>query len=230
MPTVKTQSTRFGGKPFRMRVTVLKDGVFRIRLPEWSHEALGQEVIEEKTLDKAEREFEAVRGRFGEMLRATRKVIRYRFFIQDKTQRYCGPEDERSDIGFGIGKGVQLGVGNYTETAHADADGKILRYSYEDDDGKQPYPQGYQYGDFDCLTADRVEAQTIDWTAEREAWFVALCGGLDSLIAKLKSLDEDKTRFLEAVSNGRALHALAGGADRVGRGRHPLLTPVANMR
>jgi len=130
-------------------------------------------------------------------------VIRYVFEINDKTHRYSG-QDERDDLTFGVGKGVQFGVANMIETAHADADGKILRQSYTEDN-KQPYAPGYQYSRFRGMESTIDDIQTIEWSQEREDWFVALCRAMDVLIEKLKTLDEDQQLLLTAVESGSLL-------------------------
>jgi len=204
MATVKSEKTYFGGKAFTMRVNVASDGIFRIKLPVHAIEALSVDVIEKATLTEAVKEFERLSRNYANMLTVDRKVIRYCFRLQDKTHRHVPKEGERDDIGFGIGKGLQFGVVNMIETAHKDSDGDVKRRSYKPatDD---PYPAGYGYGQFDSIGS--CEAHTVDWTIEREAWFLGFCDALDTLIAKTKELDEDKSKLLEAVDNQLLLSA-----------------------
>ncbi len=215
MAVIKTAATYFGGKQYQMRATVRADGTFRIGLPAFARDALGKDCVESDTLDKVIRAFNVERQTYAEMLQSERRVIRYVFQIQERSQRYGG--DERDDISFGVGKAVQLGVANLYETAHADVEGKILRrsYEYQPRDGvddpmeSQPYPGGFNYGQFDSMESLRDdECHTIEWTQEREDWFVVLCRAIESLIDKLKTLDEDEAKLLKAV-NDRLLLGVA---------------------
>lgn len=199
MPVVKTESTYFGGKPFRMRVNIAADGKFKIRLPDYSHEALGETHVESKTMHKAIEEFERLGKVYAKMLQQERKVIRYVFRIQEQERKYGERDHIRSDISFGVGKGVQFGVANLIETTHCDADGEVQRHSYEYPNDDQPYPLGYNFGDFDSMRTFK-ESHTVEWTEERECWFMSLCQALDSLIGKIKKLDESESVLLQAVA------------------------------
>jgi hypothetical protein len=210
MPCVKTEKGYFGGKEFTMRVNVAGDGVFRINLPKWAHGALGVEKIEKDTLDAAIKEFKKQREKYLGMLSSQKKVIRYMFKIQDKTARYGGGKGERDQLQFGVGKGIQFGIANLFETTHYSADGKVLRKEYDHHSSRdidaekieQPYPEGYNYSQFGAMASARShECNVVEWTQEREDWFMALCMCLDGLIGKLKSLDENQDLLLEAVKS-----------------------------
>lgn len=217
MATVKIESTFFGSKPFKLRVNVDKHGIFRIKLPDWSHGALGELQIEATTLDEAVREFRRLQDAYAKLLQEKRKVIRYVFQLQEKTGVYDRDKTERNDISFGIGKGFQFGVANVWEIIHRDADGKEISRTYEyccdtDDEtsdkkqrSEQPYPAGFSFGSFQDMTAFDIGARVIEWSPEREEWFVALCKAINTLIKQMKTLDDDQAELLERVASRKAL-------------------------
>lgn len=198
MPVATTQKTVFGGKEFTMRVNVNKHGTFTIRLPVYSHRALGVELVESNTLPGAVKKFEEQRSLYGKTLRSRRRVIRYSFLLQDKSSRY-GPENgERNDLHFGIGKGLQFAVANCTETTYKDPEGKELRRSY-DGDKDQPYGAAYCFGNFDGIEDTRKGIKTIGWSEERQAWFLSFCAAFDALIDRVKLLDENQGQLIRLM-------------------------------
>ena len=209
MPCVKTEKGYFGGQEFTMRVNVGKDGMIRIKLPEGAHGALGMEKVEKDTLHAAIEEFKKQKKKYSGMLTSQKMVIRYTFRLQDKTDRYSCDNTERDDISFGIGKGIQFGIANLYETTHYNSDGEVCRKEYDyragddiDEDIEQPYPDGYDYATHGAMAEARShECNVVDWTEEREAWFMNLCKLMDGLIGKLKTLDENQDLLLEAVNS-----------------------------
>lgn len=226
MASIKTHATLFGRQRTVMKITVDKRGVFHAKIPTWATAALGIDEVTAKTMEACEDAWIYQRVVFEQTLQKERKVIRYAFRIQDKEDRYCDP-DGRDDLSFGVGKGVQIAVANCIETIYFNAEGEECRRSYrwaneevEDESDMprdvQPYPIGYQFANFEGLTsASLSHAQTIEWTPEREAWFVALCGAMDGLIAKMRELGENPKTLLEEVASGRLL--TMGDAGRVRR-------------
>jgi hypothetical protein len=199
MAIVKTWKTYFGGEPFTVRVNVLKSGWFRIQLPGAAHEALGLTYVEADTMVKAMEAFEKQKNRYAGLLQSERRVIRYIFTIQNRKTRYDPDNLGRNDMHFGIGTGLRLGVANAMETMHKSSSGDERRRSYKLD-YEQPYPDTYRYASHGGLATEE-DCHTIDWTPEREAWFLKFCAALDSLIAQVRALDEDEGKLLEAVSN-----------------------------
>lgn len=206
MPVVKTWTTYFGGHETKVRVYCNTKGMFTIKLPPAAKETLGVEKIVEETMDKAIREFESVRQQVADSLKTERKVIRYQFLLQEKHGRYH-QGDQRDDIGFGIGKGIQFAVTNLVEVTSRKSTGeeshKTYRYEWSDErEVESPYPEAYRYGCFDDLSDTDHSVQTIEWTEERERWFLSLCAAMDSLIANIKALDENPQLLLQAVQSG----------------------------
>ena len=183
-----------------MRVRVNKDGVFRITLPKYSHDALAMKEVTSDTQSGAVHKFDKLRVIYGNMLNKDDRVIAYQFSINRKRERHTG-KDERYDMAFSTGAGVVLGVANYRRTSHCDADGKHMRYSY-DQENNQPYPREFQYSKFShCIARDGT---TIEWTQEREVFFTRLCDALLIIATKLESLDE-KESLLEHKVSGQLL-------------------------
>jgi hypothetical protein len=206
MPQVMQYQTRFGGKPYLMRVRVGKDGVFRSAIPEWAVAALGISEVTAPTLEECQSEWKALWRQYNQMLTTERKVIRYQFILQDREEMYTDP-DSRDDMSFGCGKGVQIGVGNCWEMVHRDANGQELNRSYSwknaaGEECRQPYGKAYQFAHF-CSSGVLDRGKTLEWTQQREDWFVSVCRLMDVLVARLRQLDENEEALLTASANGR---------------------------
>jgi hypothetical protein len=203
MPIVRTETTLFGER-FVAIFKVDKDGLFSIKLPAWSHAALGKSSVSGRTLADVERLFNLERDRYAKLRQTSSKVILYNFELQDKTGKYNGAKDERSDMGFGVGKGLQFAICNALETQHFGVSGEIERRSYKEATD-QPYPLGYNYGQFGCLIARHESCQVMDWTQDRENWFLHLCRAMGGLIARIKAIDEQQSLLLSAIRDNKKL-------------------------
>lgn len=200
MPVATTQKTVFGGETFTMKVNVNKHGMFTIKLPEYSHKALGMESVKSDTLPGAVRKFEEQRALYGKMLQSRRRVIRYSFLLQDKSSRFGCENGERNDLHFGIGKGLQFAVANCMEIVHKDHSDKELRRSYVSDK-KQPYGTAYCFGNFDGIEDTRIGIKTIEWSEKHQGWFLSLCMAFDALIDWVKLLDENQGQLLNLIKH-----------------------------
>ena len=203
MASVRTETTIFGDR-FVARFNVDKNGVFSVKLPDWSHAALGKSEIKGKTLSEVEKLFQSERERYAKIRQSTSEVILYKFELQDKTGAWNGDKDERDDMSFGIGKGIQFAVCNALETQHYGVDGELVRRSYKTDPD-QPYPLGYDYGKFGSLVERNLGFQVMEWTQDREDWFLNLCKAMDGLISKIKTLDEQQVLLLSAIQDRKLL-------------------------
>lgn len=208
MAVVKTFGDYFGRVEHRFRIKVNAEGEFSIALPKHSHAALGQEEVRAGDMTSLMVQFREVKEKYADMLVTERKVIRYVFRLQDVSRETKYDETKRKDISFGVGAGLQLGVANLVERTHIAADGSDPNIEYEwawqnGDPVDSPYPSSFNYGDFDSMSSSRLSgARVVEWTQEREDWFMSLCLAMDQLILRLRTLDEAPELLLEAAETG----------------------------
>ena len=212
--TEKTWFERANGKTDFIKVfTVDPDsGTFHIKLPAEVVAGLAIDdrngEVHGKTIDEVDAKFKAVLKTFKESREKTTRVILYDF------SSINGGHSKGSQFSFSSGLGLVLHADIFDEIETSTMDGKkrysykeVERYDFENSVWLSAFPRelkgdrssgGRLYGSRGEQAADRLE-----WTEEREAFFIKMVAALQGLILSFEMITKDAGIFGKFILTGQ---------------------------
>ena len=218
MAIVKTSKQRFEGAQFTVRVRFSsKDGRFEITLPNAITRLTGVKEVGSDTLDGVEAEYKSALKEYRESKTTERKVIVYKveanawvFRRADGTPGHVHDDDasvvfHADDISFADGCGLTLYAAVMIERTLTPTDGEpSISYETVEDTGLPRSLEHSDHGVVHGYGADD-EAQVIDWTPEREAWFAHVGRQLEDMVINVYKTLGDTKKALKLMDSGRML-------------------------
>ena len=209
MAVLTTTTIKFEGQDFKRQVRILKDGLFRIRLPAVVSKTLqiDSDVIAE-TKEEVERAFKDRLREYKECRTTTRKVILFGFAAN------CHIMNEKqtqavyvaNDISFADGTALSFWAEVCEETVIGRSDGKD-QYRYDIVDSDLPLgfgkPNDYDLGN--RQDSFHRASNLVEWTSEREIAVAEFCRMLQVLILKLRDALRLPKQLMELIDGGRLL-------------------------
>jgi hypothetical protein len=220
MGVVKSTKTWFEGKEFVRRVRFSsRDGRFAVTLPKVVERTMGICEVGSDTFEGVEREYKRVLKKYRESKTTERKVIIYKveanaWVVRTPDGAPANIEDDDGsvvfqvkDISFADGCGITVYADVMIERTLRTAGGEES-VSYEDVEG-HTLPRSLSGGD--SRVADQFgavdDAQVIDWTPEREAWFRHVGLQLENMVMNVCETLGDPKKAVELMDSGRMLMA-----------------------
>jgi hypothetical protein len=195
MPKVSKESVYLGHDLGTVKMEIVfsaKFGSFTIKLPDQVKNILGKGEVSSETFDGVKNEFKMAMKAYRQALTTERKVIRYRFkakaeFIieekEDGCKWFCANE-----VSFAEGTALDL---FYLVCMERTVDNK----------------KAYYHLNGNYISHESDKDKTMEWTAEREAFFKALTHGLEQSIMKAHNFfnanSDDIMKFID--SGGRLM-------------------------
>lgn len=191
MAIISTEEIYFLGKRFRRQVRVLRDGLFRIKYPDFIAEVTGQSEVCEETIDSALAKFGKTLELFEKANTSKRKIIIYE--IQDK-------------ISFSKGIAIGVAASIFNEIRVKMPDGKD-HYKYESVGYEDNLPHGLRLNArLKPYPGDQLKAQKyMEWTPERHAFFIKIYEAMDNLKNKMAELGDDHKKMIRFADKGLLL-------------------------
>lgn len=203
MPRVSRRQYPFEDQgDFFLVVNVSPKGIFSAKLPQRVTEILGYDKVTSDTNEDVLRKFTEAIEEYKSARTTTRKVIAYDFNCAAKEfTANDGTDHEYHEMGFVEGLGLSVWAVVCEESVRTMGDDK-QRYDYEELPSSIPdvlRPQARN------VNSHREQAEhIIDWTQDREDFFVRLAGIMQEMIARLKSF-EKPDKLIERIDSGRLL-------------------------
>lgn len=194
MAVVKTQDLQLPTGRFKLKVKCDAGGEFSADFPSPMVYILGRSKAKGKSLKECETDFWAGVQDFKEAHTQKRKVIAYMM-------------EGGGDLAFRCGIAMQLTAVVYEETKIA-VDGEKPRCEYSEVESTLPDEMTYVGNRYSHYTFPQ-NAELIDWTPEREAFFKNLG---DAMLAVVKAVSEirDADKLLALMESGSQLKLIAG--------------------
>lgn len=204
MGKISDEEVIVAGKRHRRKITF--DGRnskrFECELPPVIQAVLDQKKVDAATFDDCVKAFEAAIRQAESAGTTTRKVIVYEVLIEasfTQGEKYVKlPRDSKHswrDTG-NHGHTLAMAVGVFTETVVKLED--HVRYSYEWED-EQPFERSiYPQSVYRSQMRERPSG-IMDWTQEREEWFVAIVRRFEALLLKLDAAFNDPQKVIAAI-------------------------------
>lgn len=210
MSIVSTETIGFkqkDGTVFKREIRVLKDGLFRIKLPP---EVSGDLVIEPDvcavTMSDAINQFDDRLEEYDKINTCTAKVILYEMKHTASVMRDGKCVLSSEEISFCEGTALNICVAVYEETVLTRADGTMY-HQYKKI--KSLISSGLAPRSFDGLCGrGEVGTNRIPWTLEREKFFADLGEAMENLILKIDRVMSDKQKVIALADSGTGLLAI----------------------
>ena len=222
-----------------MQVRVLKDGLFRIKLPTWVAEDINTDEVCDETQAGAIKKYEAAIKAASEARKSVRKVIMtdYRVACRiwdqwplplehpDDNPLLCDAElvlhgnspdlNHSHQLSFNSGGGLTVYAQVYEETT-IKLEGNRVLYKYKYVPSTIPPTLGCGHGVETPSTHQVLKgrpAGVIEWTEEAEAFFSGLGHQLDTLILAIHRFLGQKPELIESTIQTGRLPLLGGPTD-----------------
>jgi hypothetical protein len=219
MPVISREKYFINGEEIVKITRVLKDGLFRIDLPDYVQEKLGVADVSHETRIGADTLYKEVVQNYLDAKTTLKKVILYKFkmngFVMGPASHgefFIPGEDDpdqeiclfkRGDFHFDRGMVVGVMARVYMEERNEREDGDIF-WHYETVDSDDDLP----WGILDKLAPHRQdrapEDGRMDWTPQRHAFFVGLHKAMSELILKIETLTK-QNKLLEAINKNKMI-------------------------
>jgi hypothetical protein len=224
MPIISTEKTFVNGEPFTKVIRVLRDGLFRIKMPPCIEESIGIGEIDHETRAGVDKKFKEVVAKYIASKTYETKVIIYQFKLSGLIQGPAhmgeffreGEDDPMEKIclfrgdDFSFDNGMIVGIKAkvYIESRNEREDGEVY-YRYKRVDNEDDLPLGMLDNDCNMLRlqhrGDQISGgNRMEWTQERHDFFVSLYHAMSQLILKIKHLTEPEG-LLAAINNQRRI-------------------------
>jgi hypothetical protein len=211
MPKVKQESINFEGTTFVSVYSVDGRGLFTVQLPESVRQILNYSCITAATLEACQQEFKNTLQKYYEAQTTTKRVILYEIlataYVWDDQKERCLYNEK--DISFCEGCAVSVAAQVFDERAIQSSKGSI-HYRYDKVEDCKLNKRAVTYAArFDTWPRTRPEKR-LDYTPEREEFFIKISRGLEAVILQLDQLNNTETA-LQCIDSG--ILSLTAGND-----------------
>lgn len=217
MAVVRTDTYGYKEGEFKRQIRILKDGLFRIKLPPWTKNILSYEEVYADTQKEAIRKYNQAMKEYEKSQTEKKKVILYEikynaYIWGDAIHREDLKDKEDFDpnkrvvilnenkIHFTSGIGLTVSAGVYIERKIKIEGKNKYTYKYDRVKGEESLTYTYQQDDLTPSFGDEARNK-IDWTPERHAFFEMLHKAMANLIWKIHHF-EDQTKLVEFIDSG----------------------------
>lgn len=217
MAIVQTDTIGYKEGEFVRKIRVLKDGLFRIKLPPFTETKLSYDEVFADTKREAIKKYDQGIKEYQESITVSRKVIIYsvgysaEIWGDPKLRKDYNPEKfkgydkvvilttRHNYRGGGMGITIKAGVFIENRIDHKDKP----TYKYDLVGGEEGLPSGlFESG---LIPGWNKKAENcIDWTPQRHKFFEAIYNGMCDLIWKLHQL-EDEDILTQIADSGKLL-------------------------
>lgn len=208
MPVVNREDAWFGGVMYKRVIKVNSSGMFSCEIPGKAANELGiSSTLSAKTRTELIDQFTKLNAKHKQLNTTTRKVIAYQFnavaTIVDSKERIIFAAD---DMSFAKGQALGLAVGVFDEltTKSVDGDSNVRMIRITSSIPEEFYPEDQS------LRSGAEDMSVMEWTAEKEKFFLTVCNALHDLILKLNNLTHDPQRLEGFIRSGAWAKMLEG--------------------
>lgn len=217
MPVISRTTENLNGVPWKKVVKVDSGGTFEINVPEAVTKAFGTTTVSGSTFEAAQRALNELIERFKAANTRVRRVIihsvkaKAHIFEPDRSalhgERFVFRTDE---ISFTDGIALSIEVGVYDETT-VEANGHTS-ISYEYVKSKLPVQVAQRY----VVQHHREPRAVIEWTQEREDFFVRVVRAMEWLVLEMQKLKDPESLQL-IIERGQFLLPAASSVSSAGQ-------------
>lgn len=216
MPVFTTETVYFDGEQIKLQYKVDARGVFSLKLPASLVEKLGCEPeITNKQLEPLKYEWVRLYKEYQAASTTTKKVIAWKLELNAEIYQESNPHQpvlKVGDISVAEGLAFSLVAGVFAHNITITGSKKNETFQWVSSD----IPSSIEIRRFESWDIEKGLVGIMDWTLEREQFFVALTIQLENLILRLhKFLGSDKksisklTKLIDAQ-----LNLLTAGDDK----------------